>query len=147
MFNVASYYCVGHRFALIGIKVKSILLTGIPPPKKKKPPGSPDILCCICTIIHQSVHKFFLCHFQAQFNMFVISLREQYGTKVKTFRQVIEVHRLELQQKDQYWDEALIVCKAFSTKVFNFIKKLILPGTMGDYFCMSLYRISSVKTN
>ncbi len=31
------------------------------------------------------------------------------GNKVKTFRQVIEVHRLELNQKQQYWDEALVV--------------------------------------
>ena len=31
------------------------------------------------------------------------------GNKVKTFRQVIEVHRLELNQKQQYWDEALVL--------------------------------------
>ena len=41
--------------------------------------------------------------------MFVLSLRGQYSNKVKTFRQVIEVHRLELNQKQQYWDEALVV--------------------------------------
>lgn len=46
---------------------------------------------------------------QRQFNLFVLNLRQQYGSKVKTFRQVIEVHRLELQQKQQYWDEALAV--------------------------------------
>ena len=47
--------------------------------------------------------------FQAQFNAFVLSLRAQYSNKVKTFRQVIELHRLELNQKQQYWDEALVV--------------------------------------
>ena len=47
--------------------------------------------------------------FQAQFNAFVLGLRFQYGNKVKTFRQVIEVHRIELNRKQDYWDEALAV--------------------------------------
>ncbi|XP_035667060.1 myosin heavy chain, non-muscle-like isoform X4 [Branchiostoma floridae] len=44
---------------------------------------------------------------QSQFNIFVLGLRSQYGEKVKTFRQVIEAHRAELQKKEQYWDESL----------------------------------------
>ncbi|KAI8507762.1 hypothetical protein Bbelb_140020 [Branchiostoma belcheri] len=44
---------------------------------------------------------------QSQFNIFVLGLRSQYGDKVKTFRQVIEAHRTELQRKEQYWDESL----------------------------------------
>ncbi|CAH1253064.1 KIFC3 [Branchiostoma lanceolatum] len=44
---------------------------------------------------------------QSQFNIFVLGLRSQYGEKVKTFRQVIEAHREELQKKEQYWDESL----------------------------------------
>ncbi|XP_019614504.1 PREDICTED: cingulin-like isoform X2 [Branchiostoma belcheri] len=44
---------------------------------------------------------------QSQFNIFVLGLRSQYGDKVKTFRQVIEAHRAELQRKEQYWDESL----------------------------------------
>ncbi len=53
--------------------------------------------------------------FQAQYNVFVFNLRDQYSKKVYTFRQVIEVHRIELQQKEQYWDEALAV----STHIFQ----------------------------
>jgi hypothetical protein len=37
-------------------------------------------------------------------------MQQKYGHKVKTFRQVIEVHRMELQHKEDYWDEALQVC-------------------------------------
>lgn len=36
-------------------------------------------------------------------------LRQQYSGKVATFRQVIEVHRLELQRKEAYWNETLKV--------------------------------------
>ena len=46
---------------------------------------------------------------QSQFNTFVLNLRQQYGVKVKTFRQVIEVHRAELQHKQQHWNDALTV--------------------------------------
>ncbi|KAK7484015.1 hypothetical protein BaRGS_00024750, partial [Batillaria attramentaria] len=44
---------------------------------------------------------------QVQFNGFVFMLRQQYTGKVATFRQVIELHRSELQQKEQYWTETL----------------------------------------
>ncbi|PVD19886.1 hypothetical protein C0Q70_20379 [Pomacea canaliculata] len=44
---------------------------------------------------------------QHQFNGFVMMLRQQYSGKVATFRQVIEVHRLELQRKEAYWNETL----------------------------------------
>jgi hypothetical protein len=46
---------------------------------------------------------------QRQFNIFVINLREQYKGKVATFRQVIDVHRSELQSKESYWNEMLEV--------------------------------------
>lgn len=44
---------------------------------------------------------------QVQFNGFVFMLRQQYTGKVATFRQVIELHRTELQQKEHYWTENL----------------------------------------
>ncbi|XP_062575781.1 myosin-11-like isoform X4 [Saccostrea cucullata] len=44
---------------------------------------------------------------QSQFNIFVINLREQYKGKVATFRQVIDIHRTELQSKESYWNEML----------------------------------------
>jgi hypothetical protein len=47
--------------------------------------------------------------FQSQFNTYVFFLRDQYSTKVKTFKQVIDVHRLDLQSKEEYWNEMLQV--------------------------------------
>ena len=59
-----------------------------------------------------------VCAFQSQFNTFVLALRQQYGVKVKTFRQVIEVHRAELENKQSYWNEALTV---ISDKLHHFL--------------------------
>lgn len=47
--------------------------------------------------------------FQEQFNVFILGLRQQYGSKVNTFKQVIEVHRKELMIKEKYWDDAIKV--------------------------------------
>ncbi|KAK3096468.1 hypothetical protein FSP39_000498 [Pinctada imbricata] len=44
---------------------------------------------------------------KAQFNIFVLSLRKDYKDKVSTFRQVIDVHRAELDSKETYWNEML----------------------------------------
>ncbi|KAI0243233.1 hypothetical protein LSAT2_022049 [Lamellibrachia satsuma] len=44
---------------------------------------------------------------QKQFTVFVVGLRKTYKEKVHTFRHVIDVHRVELNQKQQYWDNAL----------------------------------------
>nr|XP_034326344.1 myosin-11 isoform X3 [Crassostrea gigas] len=44
---------------------------------------------------------------QRQFNIFVINLRDTYKGKVTTFRQVIDIHRTELQSKESYWNEML----------------------------------------
>ncbi|XP_064607876.1 myosin-10-like [Liolophura sinensis] len=44
---------------------------------------------------------------QSQFNTFILLLRTEYTGKVNTFRQVIEAHRLELQQKEDYWNQTL----------------------------------------
>ena len=41
--------------------------------------------------------------------MFVVGLRKTYKEKVQTFRHVIDVHQVELCQKQQYWDNALKV--------------------------------------
>ena len=47
--------------------------------------------------------------FQDQFNVFVLGLRTQYKDKVVTFRQVIEVHRKELDSHKSYWEQTLMV--------------------------------------
>ena len=47
--------------------------------------------------------------FQKQFTVFVMGLRHTYREKVMTFRRVIDVHRIEVTQKQQYWDNALMV--------------------------------------
>ena len=38
-----------------------------------------------------------------QFNQFVISIRDQYQSKISTFRQVIEIHRADLESKETFW--------------------------------------------
>jgi DNA-binding SARP family transcriptional activator len=40
---------------------------------------------------------------QGQFNQFVILIRDQYQSKISTFRQVIEVHRTDLENKENFW--------------------------------------------
>ena len=54
-------------------------------------------------------HLFVIDCIQRQFNIFVINLRETYKGKVATFRQVIDIHRTELQSKESYWNEMLEV--------------------------------------
>ena len=66
------------------------------------------------TIVHKkwSCHVtvlYFLCCVQKQFTVFVVGLRKTYKEKVQTFRHVIDVHQVELSQKQQYWDNALKV--------------------------------------
>ena len=58
---------------------------------------------------------------QDQFQVFVGGLRGTYGGKVSTFRHVIQVHQLELQQKQQYWDEALLVKYCMSLLIYVMI--------------------------
>ena len=40
---------------------------------------------------------------QGQFNQFVILIRDQYQSKISTFRQVVEVHRTDLENKENFW--------------------------------------------
>ncbi len=40
---------------------------------------------------------------QGQFNQFVILIRDQYQSKISTFRQVVEVHRADLENKENFW--------------------------------------------
>ena len=40
---------------------------------------------------------------RGQFNQFVISIRDQYESKIATFRQVIEVHQADLVSKENFW--------------------------------------------
>ena len=49
---------------------------------------------------------------QGQFNQFVITIRDQYQSKEATFRQVIEVHRAELEKSQSYWKNTVEVSRA-----------------------------------
>ncbi|XP_074649983.1 uncharacterized protein LOC141905115 [Tubulanus polymorphus] len=63
---------------------------------------------------------------QNQFNQFILSLRQQYGKKVTTFRQVIEAHRTELLRKEHYWDEALISLSMRNKTLLEEKRRLLL---------------------
>ena len=41
--------------------------------------------------------------------MFVLCMRQDYQEKRKTFRQIIDVHKAELEEKEKYWNEMLMV--------------------------------------
>ncbi|XP_064618815.1 myosin-9-like isoform X3 [Lineus longissimus] len=69
---------------------------------------------------------------QNQFNSFVLNLRGQYSTKVKTFRDVIDVHRQEVNQKQQYWEETLMALSMRNKKLLQ-EKKELLKKTKSDY--------------
>ena len=40
---------------------------------------------------------------QGQFNQFVILIRDDYQSKISTFRQVIDIHRNDLEKKENFW--------------------------------------------
>lgn len=40
---------------------------------------------------------------QGQFNQFVITIRDQYNSKIATFRQVIEFYQADLEKKENFW--------------------------------------------
>lgn len=58
---------------------------------------------------------------QRQFNIFVINLRDTYKGKVATFRQVIDIHRTELQSKESYWNEMLEVRYKYLKRFLSYI--------------------------
>ena len=53
--------------------------------------------------------QFFCLVFQQQFNMFILCMRQDYADKRKAFRQIIDVHKTELEEKERYWNEMLTV--------------------------------------
>ncbi|XP_077988822.1 uncharacterized protein LOC144443263 isoform X2 [Glandiceps talaboti] len=63
---------------------------------------------------------------QGQFNMFVISLRENYSSKVKTFKQVIEIHRVEFDRHQKYWDETLASLSTRNRQLLKDKKRLLI---------------------
>ncbi|KAK2146115.1 hypothetical protein LSH36_631g02036 [Paralvinella palmiformis] len=63
---------------------------------------------------------------QTHFNMFVVTLQQKYVQKVRTFRQVIEVHRIELNNKQQYWDEMLQSLSQRNKQLLNEKKQLLI---------------------
>ena len=76
------------------------------------------------------VVKYAVSSLQSQFNNFVLTLRGGYSNKVETFRQVIEVHRLELAQKQQYWDEALQSLTDKNKGLLEDKKKLLIQNKL-----------------
>lgn len=90
-------------------------------------------LLILCTIVHITKTStntiIFFLWLQRQFNIFVINLRDTYKGKVATFRQVIDIHRTELQSKESYWNEMLEVhykyLKRFLSYVLNGMTKKI----------------------
>lgn len=40
---------------------------------------------------------------RGQFNQYVILIRDQYQSKIATFRQVIEIHQADLENKETFW--------------------------------------------
>ncbi|XP_071964662.1 uncharacterized protein [Antedon mediterranea] len=67
---------------------------------------------------------------QAQFNVFVIGLRTDYRGKVKTFRQVVEVHREELVSREAYWQETLQSLSQRNKELLKEKRKLLLINKM-----------------
>lgn len=41
--------------------------------------------------------------------MFVLCIRDEYASKRQAFRQVIDIHKVELEKKEKYWNEMLTV--------------------------------------
>ena len=41
--------------------------------------------------------------------MFILCMRQDYADKRKAFRQIIDVHKTELEEKERYWNEMLTV--------------------------------------
>lgn len=65
---------------------------------------------------------------QSQFNTYVFFLRDQYSNKVKTFKQVIDVHRLDLQSKEEYWNEMLKSLAERNNKLLRDKKVLLIQN-------------------
>ncbi|XP_071166574.1 uncharacterized protein [Mytilus edulis] len=65
---------------------------------------------------------------QSQFNTYVFFLRDQYSNKVKTFKQVIDVHRMDLQNKEQYWNEMLQSLAERNNKLLKDKKVLLITN-------------------
>ncbi|XP_052100281.1 putative protein tag-278 isoform X1 [Mytilus californianus] len=65
---------------------------------------------------------------QSQFNTYVFFLRDQYSNKVKTFKQVIDVHRMDLQNKEQYWNEMLQSLAERNNKLLKDKKVLLIQN-------------------
>ncbi|XP_033749240.1 myosin-9-like [Pecten maximus] len=65
---------------------------------------------------------------QSQFNIFVFTLRQQYSNKVHTFKQVIDIHRVDLQQKEAYWNEMLASLAERNNRLLKDKKVLLIQN-------------------
>ncbi|XP_060074621.1 myosin-1B-like [Ylistrum balloti] len=65
---------------------------------------------------------------QSQFNIFVFALRDQYSNKVQTFKQVIDVHRVDLQNKEAYWNEMLASLAERNNRLLKDKKVLLIQN-------------------
>ncbi|XP_072039085.1 uncharacterized protein [Amphiura filiformis] len=63
---------------------------------------------------------------QAQFNVFVIGMRDQYKGKVKTFRQVIHIHQEDFGNHKTYWQEALNSLNSRNKELMKDKKRLLV---------------------
>ncbi|KAK6179033.1 hypothetical protein SNE40_011481 [Patella caerulea] len=67
---------------------------------------------------------------QSQFNMFVLCLKQEYAGKVTTFKQVINVHRIELESKETYWKDVFKSLTERNNKILKDKKVLLLKHKM-----------------
>ncbi|XP_050403052.1 myosin-2 heavy chain [Patella vulgata] len=67
---------------------------------------------------------------QSQFNMFVLCLKKEYVEKVTTFKQVIDVHRIELESKETYWKDVFKSLTERNNKILKDKKVLLLKHKM-----------------
>ncbi|OWF39036.1 myosin-1B-like [Mizuhopecten yessoensis] len=65
---------------------------------------------------------------QSQFNLFVFALRTQYSGKVQTFKQVIDIHRVDLRQKEDYWNEMLASLAERNNRLLKDKKVLLIQN-------------------
>ncbi|KAJ8304782.1 hypothetical protein KUTeg_018365 [Tegillarca granosa] len=63
---------------------------------------------------------------QSQFNTYIITLREHYSNKVQTFKQVIDIHRTDLDKKEAYWNEMLASLAERNNRLLRERKTLLI---------------------
>ncbi|XP_028399082.1 kinectin-like [Dendronephthya gigantea] len=65
---------------------------------------------------------------RGQFNQYVISIRDQYQSKVATFRQVIEIHQADLENKESFWKNSYESLKEKNRTLLQEKRQLLLKN-------------------